>query len=82
MYLNASVHYRAHGSADGTYPPACRAADVTEHDTNLHIGLVVKNPTGLMYLPLAAGGCHYAHPGNGPDGKAPGGTWHWPGDCA
>lgn len=28
--LGETVHYQAHGSADGSYPPACRAATVTD----------------------------------------------------
>ena len=85
MYLNANVHYVAYGTPSGEYPTTCRAADVTEVDPtdDHHIGVVVKNPTGLFFRPLAgeAGGCRYQHPDNGPDGKPEGGTWHWPGDC-
>lgn len=74
------VHYVARGSADGVFPPVCRAAFVTEvgdldgADGDLQrVGLMVANPTGLFFHSLAAGGCeHWA-----PEEKR-GGTWHWP----
>lgn len=76
--VGASVHYVSHGSPirpDGTqeYTSLCRAADVTEvdpNDTN-HVGLMVKNPTGLFFRSLADGGSRYAE-------TFTGGTWHWP----
>lgn len=70
------VHYVARGSADGKFPKACRAADVTEvaEDSSAGlVGLMVKNPTGLFFHSLADGGCAY----DGSEDPA-GGTWHWP----
>jgi len=85
------VHYVARGSADGAFAPACRAAMVTEVDDNGDlVGLLVANPTGLFFHPLAAGGCAH-HAGDvGPthngdtitDLSYPGGTWHWPDHAA
>jgi len=71
------VHYVAHGSADGKYPRACRAADVTESgtpgDPEVRVGLMVKNPTGIHFRPISDGGCRYD------DSETPApGTWHWP----
>jgi hypothetical protein len=75
------VHYVARGSADGRFPSVCRAADVTEvHDpattagdiTDGRIGVMVKNPTGLFFHPLADGGVLHD------EADKAGGTWHWP----
>jgi hypothetical protein len=74
------VHYVSAGSADGVYPSTCRAADVTEilnpktdvmDATEMRVGLMVKNPEGIHFRPLAGGGAVY-DPKNAP------GTWHWP----
>jgi hypothetical protein len=73
------VHYVSYGTpprADGSqeFPTACRAAIVTEVDeeaTDL-VGLAVFNPTGMYFLPIAAGGC--AHD----EGQQYSGTWHFP----
>lgn len=67
------VHYRSHGSADGAYPPECRAAIITEvqPDTDL-VGLAVLNPSGAFFRPIDGGGC--AHD----ESLHHGGTWHWP----
>jgi len=73
------VHYVSYGTPGGEFPKACRAAIVSEVDPVLLdqgsdvVGLVVTNPTGLLFHPLAAGGCDY-------DGSEDpkGGTWHWP----
>lgn len=78
------VHYVARGSADGKFPKACRAADVTEVPERVNqpggtdwdldtIGLMVKNPTGIFFHSLADGGVPY----DGSEDPA-GGTWHWP----
>lgn len=79
------VHYVSYGTPGGEYQSECRAAIITEADDPnganadlLRVGLVVLNPTGQFFHPLAAGGCRYEHPDNGPGGKARGGTWHWP----
>lgn len=73
------VHYVSAGSADGTYPSVCRAADVTEVPgiddlsgmAEGRVGLMVKNPEGIHFRPLAGGGAVYDSDG------APY-TWHWP----
>lgn len=72
------VHYVARGSADGVFPSVCRAADVTEVEEpstgdagQNRVGLMVKNPTGLFFYSLAAGGVGYDEE-HGP------GSWHWP----
>lgn len=74
------VHYVSHGTPpapDGAqaFPPACRAAVVTEVDpADPHrVGLAVHNPSGLFFHPLAAGGSPYARP----EGLVAG-SWHWP----
>ncbi|MBP5918667.1 hypothetical protein F3K34_43570 [Streptomyces sp. LBUM 1486] len=82
------VHYVSHGTPvrdDGSqaFPPACRAAVVTEvdaDDTN-RVGLMVANPTGQFFHPLAAGGCSYDEwdGTEALEGAQPqGGSWHWP----
>ncbi|MFE8962171.1 hypothetical protein [Streptomyces iakyrus] len=60
------IHYVSHGTPlreDGSqaFPPACRAAIVTEVDPQdpNRVGLAVLNPTGQFFHPLAAGGCSY-----------------------
>lgn len=64
------VHYMARGSADGVFPPVCRAAVVTEvpiqKDGMERIGLCVLNPTGVFFDQ----GIPY-------DESTPG-SWHWP----
>lgn len=71
------VHYVARGSADGKFPPVCRAAIVTAVDPHGSVAglrgivetvdLAVLNPTGLFF---DQGLVH--NEDNGP------GTWHWP----
>jgi len=76
------VHYVSHGTPvrdDGSqaFPPACRAAIVTEVDPAdpARVGLAVLNPTGNFFHPLANGGCEHT----AVDEQPPtGGTWHWP----
>jgi hypothetical protein len=61
------VHYVAPGSADGTYPPAHRAAVITEVDSTGLVSLMVFNPTGAHWVQELAydeGGTPF--------------TWHWP----
>jgi hypothetical protein len=77
------VHYVSRGSADGVFPPTCRAAVITEVDgpqpasAQVLVGLCVLNPTGLFFdqhLP-------FREPGFDTDRLKPtyvGGTWHWP----
>ncbi|MGW6391237.1 hypothetical protein ACWFR1_12210 [Streptomyces sp. NPDC055103] len=74
------VHYVSHGTplrSDGSqqFPPACRAAIVTEvdqEDTG-RVGLAVFNPTGQFFHPLAVGGSVHADAAG-----MLGGSWHWP----
>lgn len=66
--LGQTIHYMARGSADGVFPPVCRAAMVTEvHDEDL-ISLVALNPTGMFF---------HAEPLPHSEAKE-GGTWHYP----
>jgi len=64
--VGRAVHYVSYGTPGGEFPKACRAATVTEvdPDDSNRIGLLVANPTGLFFHPLAAGGCGY-HDGSG-----------------
>ena len=72
------VHYKSPGSGDGKYPSVCRAALVTEvgtatkgAQTEERVGLMVVNPTGVHFRPLADGGAAYdGHPDPAPY------TWH------
>lgn len=69
------VHYVARGSADGRFPSVCRAADITEVEPDTAdnlVGLMVKNPTGLFFHPLADSGVAQD------ETEKRGGTWHWP----
>jgi hypothetical protein len=74
------VHYVSRGSADGVYPPVCRAAIITQVPTMIEdgygasdpnddqtVGLCTLNPTGMFFDPLVA------HD----EGGEPG-SWHWP----
>lgn len=65
--VGRTVHYVAPGSADGTYPPAHRAAIITEVTNATTVSLAVLNPTGI----------HFAQAIKRDDDKAPF-TWHWP----
>jgi hypothetical protein len=81
--VGRAVHYMARGSADGVFPPVCRAATITEVDPDnpTVVGLSVTNPTGLFFHPLSDGGCRQDEPGGhdpGADDPVRGGTWHWP----
>ncbi|MEU5834454.1 hypothetical protein ABZ820_12390 [Streptomyces diacarni] len=78
--VGRTVHYVSHGTpprGDGSqaFPPACRAAVVTETDPDDpgRVGLAVLNPTGQFFHPLAAGGSVHAEADTGL-----GGSWHWP----
>ena len=71
------VHYVARGSADGKFPPACRAAIVTEVELGVpkslggeRVGLAVLNPTGMFFHSLEAGGCAYHEGGETPGDPA------------
>ncbi|MFD8335633.1 hypothetical protein ACFV42_23680 [Streptomyces solisilvae] len=72
-----SVRYVSHGTPpreDGSqaHPSVSRPAFVTEVGTAGVVGLMVMNPTGLFWHPLASGGVPYDATGRLP------GTWHWP----
>lgn len=92
--LNSSVHYVSHGTpklADGSqeFASRCVAADVTEIDQvdPKRVGLVAKNPTGLFWRPLVAGGCTYdplpprSKIVHGERAEHLPGTWHFPYEC-
>ncbi len=52
MMLGSLVHYRSRGSADGAFPPECRAAIVTEennHGGYATMNLCVLNPKGIFF---------------------------------
>lgn len=77
------VHYVSAGSADGKFPSVCRAAIVTEvgrpgteSEAVQAVSLLVLNPTGIHFRPLAEGGARYADTVDG-DALVPY-TWHWP----
>jgi hypothetical protein len=72
--VGRDVHYMSRGSADGVYPPVCRAAKVTEVGTDGRLGLVVLNPDGVFFHPLTKDGGVHCDDRPGPAG----GTWHWP----
>lgn len=59
------VHYVARGSADGHFPPVCRAAIITDVAP---VALAVLNPTGIFFADEIM---------EDQDTKRPG-TWHWP----
>lgn len=74
--LGDRVHYLSFGTPGGEYPMTCRCAEVTEtaRGNPELVGLLVMNPTGLFFRPIAAGGSEYD-----PD-LEDGGSWHWPED--
>lgn len=66
--INQPVHYVARGSADGVFPPVCRAALVTDRGTEeTDVSIVVFNSTGLFFQV----DCRHDE-AQGP------GTWHYP----
>jgi hypothetical protein len=83
--VGSVVHYVSRGSADGVYPPTCRAATITEVDPEnpARVGVAVTNPTGHFFRPLSEGGCeqHELPPfqvrPEDPTEHKPG-SWHWP----
>ena len=82
------VHYMARGSADGVFPPVCRAAIITEVPTDAELGITdaMRNDPetreGLPNQPVSicvlnpTGIFFQEHLDYDEDG-APG-TWHWP----
>jgi hypothetical protein len=89
--LNDAVHWVSLGSADGSYPPACTAADVTwvhpdEPGTGDHIvSLLVKKPWSIDFHQgvLFHEGFDLTHDDAESSGLMcgdrdyPPGTWHW-----
>lgn len=73
-FVGATVHYVARGSADGVYPPICRAATITEVGQDGRVGLCAINPTGIFFRSLAEGGNDYS-PIRNHDLQP--GTWHF-----
>ena len=73
------MRYVSHGTPvreDGTqeFPSVGRMAFITEIEEGTErVGLLVVNPTGLFFHPLANGGSQYFA-----GESAPGGTWQWP----
>jgi hypothetical protein len=96
-HVSAAVHYVSRGSADGMYPPECRAAVITQVCTPAYlgsskpldaeqattVGLFVMNPEGTYHLTLegTTAGCKYRPAGRDKLGRE-GGTWHYPEECA
>lgn len=72
-FINTPVHYRSHGSPDGTYKPECRAAlvtgvpAITRAPDSRGVDLAVFNPDGLFLKRVLQ------------DEEKAGGTWHY--DC-
>lgn len=71
------VRYVSHGTPprqDGTqaFTSESRPALVTQVGSAGVVGLMIVNPTGLFFHPLASGGVPYDETGHLP------GTWHWP----
>lgn len=56
----------ARGSADGQYPPVCRAAKITEVHAANTAAVFVMNPTGV-----------FLHPSLEHNEDREPGTWHW-----
>lgn len=73
--ISRSVHYVAPGSADGRYPPAHRAATITEVEVVNEDGEVRDNVTLFVMNPT---GTHHAfNVPYDPSGTRPY-SWHWP----
>jgi len=73
LTVGCGVRYVSHGG-DGSQQPfasASRPALVTEIGPGDVVGLMVVNPTGLFFHPLASGGVPH-------DASGRPGTWHWP----
>lgn len=73
LTVGQTVHYLSRGSADGVFPPKCRAAIVTDHKGPFCASLAVLNPTGLFFDQ------DLTHMGRG-ETPAPG-SWHWHAEC-
>lgn len=65
------VHYVSYGTPGGEYPSVCRAAIITEADSEpgvTAVGLAVLNPEGMFF------NRDVTHS----EDDHRGGTWHWP----
>lgn len=49
LAIGRIVHYVARGSADGKFPPVCRAAVIAELPENGLPRIVVLNPQGIFF---------------------------------
>jgi hypothetical protein len=86
LRVGAAVHYASHGTANGEFPKACRAAVVTEtYDDHHHgqgvVSLAVLTPWAVEFRrDIRQGTPSRAQPPTdlcaGLD--YPGGSWHWP----
>ena len=63
------VHYKAHGSPDGTHKAVYRTAIITDVESDEWVSLCVLNPSGLFFNQR----CKFDDSEN-----PPGGTWKWP----
>lgn len=61
------VHYRSHGTPDGTYKPEPRAAIITAVKSDHCVDLCVLNPEGMYFNRNV-----YLDP------ELKGGSWSWP----
>lgn len=61
------VHYVSYGTSGGEYASECRAAIVTNVDSDTMVGLFVANPDGTFHNH----GVQYSE-------EHKGGSWHWP----
>lgn len=86
--VSRNVHYVARGSADGVFPPVCRAAVIAEVDDDGVVTLAVLNPSGIFFGASVLDEGTPCTPGDGGEcGGAlcssrsrvyPPGSWHWP----
>lgn len=68
------VHYVSYGTPGGEYPSVCRAAVITEVQSDTNISLCVLNPTGQFF------NTHVSYSEENTDNVTTfrPGTWHWP----
>jgi len=70
------VHYKSYGTPGGEFTPECRPAIITEVRDG-EVGLVVVNPTGLFFHPIADPASNRESVPHD-ESQERGGTWHWP----
>jgi hypothetical protein len=84
--LNDAVHWTSLGTADGSYPSRCFAADIVDTfpDEPGTVSLLVKKPWGLEHRNDVRldEGIDVTPAGHGPTDYCDGldhapGTWHW-----